>query len=479
MITFIHLSKTLKYKISILVLYENICHIHFRLIYFPYSAFNDFLHNYNPARTLRTSTLMIIVTLFIVIIVIFKNTYKFTANEENGVVKIHYVDNISTAQEKIINEFNKENTGKIEVVPVNLPFSKFTTNERKEIIARSLRSKNERMDIFAIDIIWGPRFAKWSFPLDKYFDDIYLKRFWGHTIESCIYNEQLIALPLYTDIGLLFYRKDLLEKIGISDSTLLDSITWDDFLKLGERFKNTPYPFFIFAGANFEGMICSFHEALPVYNSKEIFNNKTNLNNDGAHKSLQLMVDLIHKYKYSPKEILEYDENKSKIYALEKDAVFIRGWPGFFRDEQEAGQYPQKLKNYRVTALPHWAGEQKNAVYGGWNLMISKYSKHKDEAVQFLKYMVSEKSQRILSERGYFPSLRSIYNDPDFTEDNTLKLYFNLLKNGKHRPFLENYTQVSDIMAHYLHKALKKEISVEQALSLATEKINTRRIFIK
>ncbi len=431
---------------------------------------------------MKKSTLLLLAIFFVFIILLFKDSLILPQYSNNGIVKIHYVDNISAAQEKIIDAFNKENIGKIEVVPVNLPFTKFTTNERKEILARSLRSKSERVDIFAVDLIWGARFAKWSFPLDAYFDNNYLKKFWAHTIESCRYRGKLIALPLYTDMGLMYYRKDLLDKIiGIQDSTFLDSITWGDFLKLGERFKNTPYPFFLFAGDNFEGMICSFHEALPVKSSEEIFGvKKINLNTAGARKSLQLMVDLIHKYGYSPKEILEFDENKSKLYALENDAVFIRGWPGSFRKEEEAGEYAYKLKNYKITALPHWPGETKNAVYGGWNLMISKYSKNKDEALKFLKYMVSKKSQHILySESGYFPALKSIYSDSAFAGDKTLKLYYKLLKKGKHRPFREDYTQISDIMAHYLHKALRKEISVDRALSLATEKINSRRIFIK
>ncbi len=423
---------------------------------------------------------MFLVTLF-VIIVIFKDSLIYPGNDDTHAVRIHYVDNISPAQEKIIKAFNEENTGRIEVVPVNLPFTKFTTNERKEILARSLRSKSEKVDIFAVDLIWGPRFAKWAFPLDKYFDSAYLENFWEHTIESCQYQGHLIALPLYTDVGLMYYRKDLLEKIGLRDTTLLDSLTWDRFLALGRKFKNTPYPFFLFAGDNFEGMICSFYESLPEKSSKEIFNRpEINLNNAGTRKSLQLMVDLIYKYRYAPREILKFDENKSKLYALEKDAVFIRGWPGFFRDENEAGRYRYKLRHFRVTALPHWKGERKNAVYGGWNLMISKYSKNKDEALKFLKYMVSPKSQHILyTESGYFPALKSVYHDAEFAGDKTLKLYFNLLKKGKHRPFREDYTQLSDIMAHYLHKALQKEITVEQALDLATEEINSRRVFIK
>lgn len=442
---------------------------------------NNFVSYFIWLPNLKTSVLTLTISLFIIIVLIFKDSLILSANEENGPVEIHFVDRISSAHEKIIEAFNKEYQGRIKVVPINLPFSKFSTNERKEILARSLRSKNEHLDIFAVDLIWAPRFAKWAFPLDTYFDDDYLTEFWEHTLESCIYEERLVALPLYTDIGLMFYRKDLIDKIGFADSLLQKSITWTDFIKIGERFKNTSHPFFLFAGDSFEGMICSFHESLPLNSGIEVFGSeKINLNNNGARKSLQLMVDLIHKYKYAPKEILGFNENKSRLYALKHDAVFIRGWPGFFKDEPETAKYRDKLKNFRVTGLPHWEGEQKNAVYGGWNLMISKFSKNKKEALQFLKYIVSKKSQNILySESGFFPALKSAYAQSEFSKDRILKLYFELLKNGKHRPFRENYTQVSDIMAHYLHKALQKEISVDQALSLATDKINSRQVFIK
>ncbi|RKY50187.1 MAG: hypothetical protein DRP92_08075, partial [Candidatus Neomarinimicrobiota bacterium] len=63
------------------------------------------------------------------------------------VIKIYYADNISEAHRKIMDEFNRVNKGKIEVVAVDLPFTKFNTNERKEILARALRSKSSVIDV--------------------------------------------------------------------------------------------------------------------------------------------------------------------------------------------------------------------------------------------------------------------------------------------------------------------------------------------
>ena len=89
---------------------------------------------------------------------------------ENG-IKLYFADNITAGHQIIIDKFNRIHQDKIQVIPVNLPFSKFSTNERKELLARTLRSRSERLDIFAVDVIWNHRFAKWAEPLDDYFPD--------------------------------------------------------------------------------------------------------------------------------------------------------------------------------------------------------------------------------------------------------------------------------------------------------------------
>lgn len=91
---------------------------------------------------------------------------KKTAPATNIPARIYFADNISIAHEALIKRFNETYRGEIEVIPVNLPFSKFSTNERKELLARSLRSKSDLIDVFAVDLIWVPRFAKWCEPLD-------------------------------------------------------------------------------------------------------------------------------------------------------------------------------------------------------------------------------------------------------------------------------------------------------------------------
>ena len=249
-----------------------------------------------------------------------------------NVSRLYYADNISSAHAELIKRFNLKYKGQIEVIPINLPFSKFSTNERKELLARSLRSKSDLIDVFAVDLIWAPRFAKWCLPLDLYFDSKYLKQIVPNALQSCYYEGQLVAMPLYTDIGLLYYREDLIKKFPNYrelEEKLKKSITWEELLSLGQRASNLRDPFYIYQAKNYEGLVCNFFELLACQSGSILKGDSIELNTPEAHKAVQFLVDLVNKYKLSPPVVTTFDEYQSYIYTLDNDAVFLRGWPGF------------------------------------------------------------------------------------------------------------------------------------------------------
>ena len=128
---------------------------------------NNLFKKFNSPFSFIITSIVIILIAFISFLVInWWNSY--SVNDER---KIYFVDNISIAHRHVIERFNKLNKGKIKVEVINLSFEKFSTNERKELLARYLRSKNDKIDIFTADQIWAHRFARWAEPMDKYFTD--------------------------------------------------------------------------------------------------------------------------------------------------------------------------------------------------------------------------------------------------------------------------------------------------------------------
>jgi multiple sugar transport system substrate-binding protein len=395
--------------------------------------------------------------------------------------KIYFVDHISAAHQKVIQRFNEKYKDQIEVEAIDLPFEKFSTNERKELLARFLRSKSDRIDIFSVDQIWVPRFAKWAIPLERYFTKQQRNSLLESAMESCVVNDTLIAIPLYIDIALMYYRKDLLKKAGDSYiKKLKESITWDDFISLNKKL-SLNQPFFIFQGADYEGLMCIFFEMLLSQDKNIMRKDSIILNTPAAKKTLQLLVDFVLKYNISPEEITKFKENESYRYFLYNNAVFLRGWTSFMNDYKNDTINPDVFANIEPMPTPHFKGFKPASIYGGWNLMISKYSTKIPEVTKFINFLISEEAQKILYENGGFLSInKEIYRDSVFlSKHKELNFYRELLSRGIHRPFLENYTTISDILSYYLNLALRKQISVSEALNKATEKINSETILLK
>jgi len=423
--------------------------------------------------------------IFAIIVVLIINLISLNKSrfEKKQVTKLYFADNISEAHLKIIHNFNEKYKGQIEVVPIDLPFTKFTTNERKELIARSLRSRNSRIDIFAVDLIWVPRFAKWAEPLAKYFMQTDLNKIIPQALSTCYYKNVLLGIPLYIDLGVLYYREDLILKTAHSEDLLekLDgSVYWEDLIEYGKDIYKKR-PLYIYQGDNYEGLICNYLEILGGMGGSIYQNEKLTFNTVLGQRSAQFMLDLINKYKFSPPEVSTFIERDSYVYALNNDALFFRGWSSYLRDIDIQEQDSLKVQRLRLTYLPHFKGNKPVTVFGGWNLMISKYSDKKPEAFEFLRYIQSEEVQKIMFETsGYLPILKSVYSDPEVIEKYPYIIQLKeMMKYGIHRPALVNYTKISDILSFYLNKILKQEISVEEALQLVDETVSTDKLFLK
>ncbi len=437
-------------------------------------------HLYNRTKASYLPVILIVIIFaFVVFYFLFAADSKFV--EKDNVIKLYFADNISTAHIKTIDRFNQKYEGRIKVVPVNLPFEKFSTNERKELLARSLRSKSDKLDIFAVDHIWVRRFARWTRNLNNELTHDEIGRFTPASLEPCKVDGNLYAIPLYIDIGVMYYRDDLFDRV-VRDKTavekLKNSINWEDFIEIGSKFKN---PYYLFPADSYEGLVCSFMEM--VLNQNRDFFNEDNmdLTRPEARKALSLLVDLVNKYKVTPLEVINFKETGTFRYFFNEQAVFLRGWPGLDHDIYHLQLKEDSTSNIVKVPLPHFKGTKPAYIIGGWNLMISKYSNNPKEAMIFLNYLISEESQILMFENAnYLPVIKEIYeNEELISRYPDLKYYSSLFEYGVHRPFIDDYTRVSDIISYYLNKAINSEVTVDEALTNATKMIREERVLIK
>jgi multiple sugar transport system substrate-binding protein len=424
----------------------------------------------------------IVISLIVLLSFILTNSFSAYDNSEM-VTKIYYVDNISISQKEIIKKFNEINKGKIEVIGVNLPFEIFSTNERKELLARYLRNKSDMIDIIAVDQIWVKRFSKWAYPMTGLYNKYFKNKLLDIALSSCYADSILVALPLYLDISVMFYRDDILQSYPNYkeiEKKLQAGITWEEFIELFSIYSNS-YPIYTFQGDDYEGLICFYSELMAMEGKSFIENDSVNLNDPVNYKTLSFIYDLIYKYKISPKIVAKLKENSSYEYFLKNNGLFLRAWPGF------ESTFKSYLKNNNKNIVlkkcpnPYFEGGEKKSVLGGWHLMINKNSKKISEAEKFIEFVLSTESQKILFEKDNFlPVNKALYEDSSYlnTYPNLL-FYKELFKTGTYRPNHSNYTHVSDLLSYYLNSALENKLTISEALNKAKSKILAKSILIK
>ncbi len=397
-----------------------------------------------------------------------------TPLKKGQIKRVYFADDIAPGHSKIIDRFNAIHEGEIEVIAIDLPFSKFNTNQRKELIARNLRSRGSRIDVFSVDLIWVPRFTKWAEPLTQYFSPASLTNILPHALETCYVDGALYAVPLYTDIGALYYREDMILALPDGDEInqrIKASITWEELVEIKHKYF-VDSPIYIPQAAAYEGLICNFNEIL----GKPLQNRDTHalidLTDPLVIRRTQFFRDMFTEG-IAAEAALDMTEDDCIRYALENDIPFVRGWPTV-NNETDPRFDPVQFRKLSIAPMPHFAGEKSTPVFGGWSMMLSRHSPVKDEAILFMQFASSELGQNIFFEsEGLLPVQESYYlgTDPDPRNDR-LKVLQAMMVNGIHRPALNQYTLLSDILSARLHEILSGEISVETGMELANDEIS-------
>jgi multiple sugar transport system substrate-binding protein len=412
-----------------------------------------------------------IVALSFITLQVFLSTHR-----EKAATEIFFADRLTEAHLQLIDEYNRLHQGEVRVVPIDFPNPDFTTNERKEILARSLRGGAEGIDLFAVDVIWVQRFERWSEPLNPYFSAAEIEGFSEEGLRSCYKEGRLVAIPFARVRGVLIWREDLLRSLPGGNALAEEvnrGITWKHFVKYGETLHGSS-PYYLYPAAEYEGLLCVFTEILLGREKNYFAVHGFNFDTPAAKKALQFLVDLVHKYRITPESAASMTEVSSYEYFIRHNGLFLRGWSTYNKDFRIT---PEADRVIRIAPLPHFEDGQPASTIGGWNLMVSKFSTKKEQAIAFAKFLLRKSSQELLyTKGGFFPVIRALYEEesykkkfPELIGASTMLAY------GVDRPSHEKYTKYSEILARYLSLAIRGRIRAEDALAGATKAIESDR----
>jgi trehalose/maltose transport system substrate-binding protein len=254
-------------------------------------------------------------------------------------------------------------------------------------LARAFASKSSSIDVAMIDVVWPGAFAPYLVNLKPKLAK-QAKLHIGSIIANDTIKGRLVAMPWFGDYGILYYRTDLLKKYGYKAPPK----TWADLFKMakkiqdGERGSNPNFTGFVFQGNAYEGLTCNALEWIASAGGGHIIDNgKVTIDNQKARTVLDAMRTQIGKV--TPQGVTTYQEDQTEHAFDSGDAAFARNWPYQYGIGATAGS---KVKGkFNVTVLPHGTSGPSVGTVGGWQLAVSKFSKHQGAAIELVRYMTS------------------------------------------------------------------------------------------
>jgi multiple sugar transport system substrate-binding protein len=341
------------------------------------------------------------------------------------IFKHHKVFGDPQYTENLLRRFEAENPGVI-VESQTLPAS---TDEQHQFYVTNLEARASDFDVFALDVIWPPEFARagsassstdgdteqqrgWLLDLTPYFPQADLSEMIPGPVEADRFNGRLYAVPWYVDAGMLYYRKDLLDKHGFAAPATFEELMVAAKTIL-ERENNPQLHGFIWQGRQYEGLVCVTLEYIWGNGGDVIAGDgRVAIADAPAVEALAFMRRLVEE-KVSPPLVTTADEEMTRHIFGSGRAIFMRNWPYAYSLMQDAANSPVRGK-LGITVMPHFEGGKSAATLGGWQLGVNRFSRQKEAAVALVKSLMRRESQKYLTlHTGLKPAWKDLYADPE------------------------------------------------------------------
>jgi trehalose/maltose transport system substrate-binding protein len=299
-----------------------------------------------------------------------------------------------------LDEFTR-NTG----IQVDLIPTPGNSAEQFALIRRLLSRHAPVPDVYLIDIIWPSALAEHLLDLRPYFNPKSSNHV-PELLKNDTIDGRLVSLPFYVNVGMLYYRRDLLEKYGFRRPPA----SWDEMEAMAARIQkaersrgNRNFWGYVWQGAAYEGLTCNALEWQVSSGGGRIIepDGSVTVNNPLAAQAFRRAAGWVGSI--SPPSVLSYTETDSLNVFRSGNAAFLRYWTTRSATDSKTA----------LSILPAGSHGRAHTV-GGFHLGVSRYSKYPDEAAGLVTYLsdMAVQLRRGLRE-GYLPTLSCLYRNPE------------------------------------------------------------------
>jgi trehalose/maltose transport system substrate-binding protein len=289
--------------------------------------------------------------------------------------------------------------------------------ERLALYQQLLAAQSPDVDVLQIDVVWPGILA--SHLLDLSGRARELPEQFPTMLASATVGGRLVALPWFMDAGLLYYRRDLLEKhrARVPES-------WAELTETAGRVQAAERAAgraslwgYVWQGRAYEGLTCNALEWVASFGGGTVVDTQGRITIDNPHAAQALALAARWVGSITPKGVLNYAEEEARGVFQSGGAVFMRNWP--YAWALLEGPHSPVRGKVGVAPLPRGPGGGAAATLGGQQLAVSRYSRHPELAFALALYLTSraEQKRRALSD-AFNPTLPELYSDAELRTAN-------------------------------------------------------------
>jgi len=370
-----------------------------------------------------------------------------------------------TADKSVLSEFTRD-TG----IQVKFLVGPESMTERLKLYLESLNKKSSTPDVLYTDVVWPGVLAEHLADLGPYLGDE-TKALIPAAVQNNTVDGRLVAMPFNVEVGLLYYRTDLLTKYGFKHPPE----TWDELTVMAQRIQageraagRKDFWGYVWQGAPYEGLTCNALEWQVSYGGGRIIEDdeRISVNNPRTVKALKMAKSWIGSI--SPPSVLVFKESDARNIWDSGNAAFRRDW--VWRGNPPGGSTETIVRGRFAVSMPPSGGAGHASVLGGQSLAVSKYSEHPLEAAELVRYLSSRHVQMWLWEKGsMLPALTEFYQNPQYLAVRPdLERWKGILTGGATaRPWKSTGSHYADVSRAYysaVHAVLAGDVSAEKGM---------------
>ncbi|MCU1262335.1 MAG: Maltose/maltodextrin transporter, substrate binding periplasmic protein MalE [Bryobacterales bacterium] len=371
----------------------------------------------------------------------------------------------SEERERELREFKRKTGIQVKLLP-----SPESTREQLALWREVLRTGASGPDVYTVDVIWPSILNENFLDLKPYFANEASGAFPSITAAYTVDNK-LVAVPYDANLGMLYYRTDLLGQYGYRAPPQ----TWDELesmaarIQAGERAKGKKdFWGFVWQGAATEALTCNALEWQASEGGGQIIeqDQTISVNNPQAIQAWQRAAGWVGSI--SPPSVVGYKEWDALNVWVAGNAAFMRNWTLGYVDSQA----PRSLVRNKFDIGPLPGGKARRVTtLGGNGLAISRFSAHPREALALVRYFTSRDVQvrrsKVFLE---LPTRPELYEQHEVLEPNPhfAALGQALRTDLVSRPSTvtgKKYEDVAKVYIQAIHSVLTGEKSAPEAAS--------------